>query len=186
MSNFPHRHGLEPARLLCPWDFPGKNTVGCHALFQGIVPTQGLKSCLFCFVLWQAGSLPLVPPGNRGEAFSLVFCISLYFSLRKAAPGFCLTISLKGSSSFCGQDWRPVATFPSSSLVTARPIDSLLFMQSKAVAHCRTLLSLVFGSSGIPLPHTFLFLSLSLSHTHTHTPYTPHTHHYHHHHLVCL
>ena len=24
-------HGLWPARLLCPWDFPGKNTgVGCH------------------------------------------------------------------------------------------------------------------------------------------------------------
>ena len=29
-------------RLLCPWDFQGKNTgVGCHALFQGIFPTQG-------------------------------------------------------------------------------------------------------------------------------------------------
>ena len=29
-------------RLLCPWDFPGKNTgVGCHALVQGIFLTQG-------------------------------------------------------------------------------------------------------------------------------------------------
>ena len=29
--------GLEPTRLLCPWDFPGKNTgVGCHAFLQGI------------------------------------------------------------------------------------------------------------------------------------------------------
>ena len=29
-------------RLLCPWDFPGKNTgVGCHALLQRIFPTQG-------------------------------------------------------------------------------------------------------------------------------------------------
>ena len=28
----------------CPWDSPGKNTgVGCHALFQGIFPTQGLN-----------------------------------------------------------------------------------------------------------------------------------------------
>ena len=36
----PHR--LQPARLLCPWDFPGKNTaVGCHFLLQGIFPTQG-------------------------------------------------------------------------------------------------------------------------------------------------
>ena len=35
-------HGLQPARLLCPWDSPGKNPgVGCHALLQGIFPTQG-------------------------------------------------------------------------------------------------------------------------------------------------
>ena len=35
-------HGLQSAKLLCPWDFPGKNTgVGCHALFQGISPAQG-------------------------------------------------------------------------------------------------------------------------------------------------
>ena len=28
--------------LLCPWDFPGKNTgAGCHAFLQGIFPTQG-------------------------------------------------------------------------------------------------------------------------------------------------
>ena len=31
-------------RLLRPWDFPGKSTgVGCHFLFQGIFPTQGLN-----------------------------------------------------------------------------------------------------------------------------------------------
>ena len=35
-------HGLWPAMLLYPWDFPGKNTgVGCHSLFHGIFPTQG-------------------------------------------------------------------------------------------------------------------------------------------------
>ena len=35
-------HGLWPARLLCPWDSPGKNTgKGCHALLQGIFLTQG-------------------------------------------------------------------------------------------------------------------------------------------------
>ena len=35
-------HGLWPIRLLCPWDFPDKNTgvVGC-ALLQGIFPNQG-------------------------------------------------------------------------------------------------------------------------------------------------
>ena len=35
-------HGLQPARLLCPWDSPGKNTeVGCHFLLWEIFPTQG-------------------------------------------------------------------------------------------------------------------------------------------------
>ena len=38
------------ARLLCPWDSPGKNTgMGCHFLLQGIFPTQesdpGLLHC---------------------------------------------------------------------------------------------------------------------------------------------
>ena len=36
--------GLQPARLLCPGNPPGQNTgVGCHALLQGIFPTQGLN-----------------------------------------------------------------------------------------------------------------------------------------------
>ena len=35
MSDSQRPHGLQPTRLLCPWDFPGKNTgVGCHCLLQ--------------------------------------------------------------------------------------------------------------------------------------------------------
>ena len=48
-------HGLKPARLLCPWNSPGKNTgVGCHFLFQGIFPTQGLSrlSYISCNGRW--------------------------------------------------------------------------------------------------------------------------------------
>ena len=42
VSNSLQPHGLHPARLLCPWDSPGKNTgVSCHALLQGILPIQG-------------------------------------------------------------------------------------------------------------------------------------------------
>ena len=58
-------HGLQPARLLCPWDSPGKNTgVGCHALLHGIFPTQGSDLCLLRLLHQQAGSLPLVPLGK--------------------------------------------------------------------------------------------------------------------------
>ena len=35
-------HGLQPTRLLCPMDFPGKDTgTGCVFLLHGIFPTQG-------------------------------------------------------------------------------------------------------------------------------------------------
>ena len=55
-----------PARLLCPWDFPGKNTgVGCHSLLQGIFPTQGSNLRL---LHWLADSLPSEPPGKPWRA----------------------------------------------------------------------------------------------------------------------
>ena len=46
-------------------DSPGKNTgEGCHTLFQGIFPIQGLKLRLLCLLHWQEDSLPLAPPGK--------------------------------------------------------------------------------------------------------------------------
>ena len=50
-------HGLQPARFLCPSNFPDKNTaVGYHFLLQGIFQTQGSNPCL---LHWQADALPL-------------------------------------------------------------------------------------------------------------------------------
>ena len=57
-------HGLQPTSLPCPWDFPGKNGVGCHALLQGIFPTQGSNLYLLCLLLWQETSSPVAPPGE--------------------------------------------------------------------------------------------------------------------------
>ena len=55
-------HGLQHATLLCPWDFPGKNTgVGCHFLLQGIFLTQGSHLHL---LPWQGDSLPLSHMGS--------------------------------------------------------------------------------------------------------------------------
>ena len=57
--------GLRPARLLCQWDSPGKNTgEGCHALLWGNFPTQRWNSHLLCLLHWQEDSLPLAPPTN--------------------------------------------------------------------------------------------------------------------------
>ena len=38
--------------------------MGCHALPQGIFPTQGWNLCLLPPLHWQVGSLPLAPPGE--------------------------------------------------------------------------------------------------------------------------
>ena len=80
VSNSPRPHGLQPTRLLRPWDFPGKSTgVGCHCLFrfsdyihsipshrpQVLIPfkrglfeiTLGLKSLFFFFPRGQMKSL---------------------------------------------------------------------------------------------------------------------------------
>ena len=62
MSNSWPPHGPQPTRLLCPWDSPSKNTeVSCHALFQGILPTQGWNPYLLCLLYCQMDSLLLAP-----------------------------------------------------------------------------------------------------------------------------
>ena len=56
--------GLKIARVLCPWDFPDKNTgLGCHFLLQGILLTQGSNPHL---LHWQVASFTTEPPGNPG------------------------------------------------------------------------------------------------------------------------
>ena len=52
--------GTVATRLLCPWNFPGKDTrAGYHFLLQEIFQTQGSNPCLLCLLPWQMGSLPL-------------------------------------------------------------------------------------------------------------------------------
>ena len=45
-SSWPH--GLQPTRLLHPWDFPGKSTgVGCHHLLRNIVTVKYTQVLLY-------------------------------------------------------------------------------------------------------------------------------------------
>ena len=75
-------HGPQPARLLYPWDSPGKNTgVGCHFLLQGIFPTQGLNLGLLCLLHWQSSSLPLVPPGKLLALIVAKYHFKICFSM---------------------------------------------------------------------------------------------------------
>ena len=64
--------GLWPTRLLCPWDFPGKNTgVGCQFLLQEIFLTQGLnpglphcRQMLYCLIYQGSLHCPTHMPCN--------------------------------------------------------------------------------------------------------------------------
>ena len=74
---------LQPARLFCPWDFPGKNTgVGFHFLLQGIFPTQKLNLSFPWLLHWQVGSLPLCHLGSpqRNECSHNPFILEDYLS----------------------------------------------------------------------------------------------------------
>ena len=73
-------HGQQPTGLLCPWDFPGKNTgVGCRFLLQGIFPTQGLNLCL---LHWQADSLLVSPPGKPKIWIQICYSSALVWRLK--------------------------------------------------------------------------------------------------------
>ena len=62
MSSSLQPQGLQPTRLLCPWDFPAKNPgVGCHFLLQGVFLIQGLNPHL---LHWQVDSSPLSHLGS--------------------------------------------------------------------------------------------------------------------------
>ena len=62
--------GLEPARFLCPWHSPSKNTgVCCHFLLQGIFPVQGSNPCFLCALHWLADSLPLSHLGSPHKKY---------------------------------------------------------------------------------------------------------------------
>ena len=58
----------QPIRLLCPWDFPGRNTgVGCHSLLQYYLCVCQSFSCVLFFETPQPTKLlsPWDFPGNN-------------------------------------------------------------------------------------------------------------------------
>ena len=68
--------GLQPIRLLCPWNFPGKNNgVGGHFLLQGTLLSPGKNSCLLCLQHCKWILYPLI---HQGTPVAVV-CLSLFF-----------------------------------------------------------------------------------------------------------
>ena len=103
----------------CPGDSPGKNTgVFCQALFQGILPTQGLNLSLLCLLHWLVGSLSRVPPGKPRE-IELKANNTFY---KEDQPLYPDNISCMHSSCCPTYQSPSPATFPNSSLFSVSPI----------------------------------------------------------------
>ena len=66
---------LQPAKLLCHWNFPGKNTgVGSHFLLRGI-PDPETETESLVFPALAGGPLPLVP---REKPMYMIFGITFF------------------------------------------------------------------------------------------------------------
>ena len=74
-------YGLQPARLLCPWDFSGMNTgVVRHFLLQGIFRTQEsnpLLQLLYCRQFFTSEPLGKPSPSPRFPFGCILFLMSL-------------------------------------------------------------------------------------------------------------
>ena len=128
---------LQPARLLCPWYSPDKNTgVGCHTLLQVIFLTQELNTGPSHLLHRQAGSLPRAPPGITHilcccsvSQLCPTLCdptdcsnqASLSLTISQSLPKFMSIASVMPFShlSFCPQSFPASGTFPMSQLFTS-------------------------------------------------------------------
>ena len=94
VSNSLRPYGVQPTRLLCSWDFSGKNIgVGCHFLLWGIFPTQGSNSRLLHLLYWQIQALPLSHLGNPFSSVKFLSCVQLFATPWIAACQACLSIT---------------------------------------------------------------------------------------------
>ena len=84
-------HGLQPTRLLCPWNSLGKNTgVGGHFLLQRIFPTQGSNlSLLHC--RWILTTEPPGKPSYTRYISSLFMIVSPIGHCRVLSSSLCYT-----------------------------------------------------------------------------------------------
>ena len=76
-------HGLQPSRLLCPRDFPGKNTgVGCRFLLQGPSRPRGWMHIFFISCIGKQIFLPLRTLKKSLGPFPVVQWLGFTFQCR--------------------------------------------------------------------------------------------------------
>ena len=136
-------HGVQPARLLCPQDSPGKN--------NGVAISFCRRSnlSLLCLLHWQAGSLPLATLGKphlnvQQVSISLSSWNHPFLQLKKY-PNLSLiqlSLSVLSNSSRHHGLWHATLPCPSPSQSLPRLMSIELVMRSNHLILCCPLLLL--------------------------------------------
>ena len=80
MSDSSQPHGLQPTRLLCPWDFPGKSTgVGRHCLLHSVAHLYINK--LLCIYIYRFYHEKVVKILDKFYFTYLFYFIFFYFTI---------------------------------------------------------------------------------------------------------
>ena len=77
--------------------------MGCHALLQGIFPTQESDLCLSCLLCWQVGSLPHAPPGKPKGLLSTYYLLGARYCQAEAVDSgeVCVCVCVCVCESLC-------------------------------------------------------------------------------------
>ena len=167
---------MEPSRLLCPWDSPGKNTVvGVHFLLQGIFPTRGSNPHLLHrrWILYQLshqgslrGLLGFLSKGPQPTA-----CNSkISKPLNQEVSLLLMSQRIQPDQSGLG----PLSTW--RGLVMGRPGPCVIFLKSRPflISSCilqgvdKGIMHLLWEVFYLFIIHKKTFAVLQNTHTHTH------------------
>ena len=107
---------LQPTRLLCSWNFPGKNVgVGCHFLLQRIFLTQGFEQPSPASVSCTAGGLftQLSHEACKLRCFSCVWLFVFLWTMALQAP---LSVGFSWQEYWSGLPFPSPGIFPTQRL----------------------------------------------------------------------
>ena len=78
VSNSVRPHELQPTRLLCPWNSPGKDAgVSSHFLHQGIFLTQGYVCVCVCLFMLELPQKQRIPQHNLGAYITEIYFLTV-------------------------------------------------------------------------------------------------------------
>ena len=146
MSNSLQPHGLQPTRLLCPWDSSGKNTrVSCHFFLQRIFPTRNQTRVSRIvgrfFTVWATrDNVNLCPFLLKPPSHPLFHPTPLGLSQSPGLSSVCWTQQLPMSYLFC--TWQCLCF--SATLVPPSPS---IAVSGSLISVCVSIPALQIGSS---------------------------------------